>query len=167
MASTRIPFRLSDDEVGQLRRQIRTGTWLARDLIRARILLLSHEKPETTQAAVAQETGCSIDKVQRTRERYRAEGLVAALHDKPRSGHPCLLLPEHEAFIIATACTDTPKGTDHWTVSLLTEKLALQQGITVCHETVRKVLLRNNLKPWLKKNVVRAEAGQTIRRANA
>jgi len=161
------PVRLSDDETAQLRSRIRTGTWLARDLVRARILLLSHDQPALTQASIASQIGCSVAKVQRTRERCRSSGLEAALHDLPRPGQPKTLTPEHEAFIVATACTDSPAGTDHWTVSLLKQALWDKSSKGAGDETIRRVLLRNNLKPWLKKNVVRSEAGRAVRRSDA
>jgi transposase len=156
------PIELAQAESEQLKRQVRTGTWLARDLVRANILLLSQERPVLTQAAIALWVGCSTAKVQRTQKRYREDGLASALHDQPRPGTPNRLTPEHQAFIVATACTDAPTGTDHWSVVLLSKAVQTKYGITVGDETIRRVLLRNNLKPWLKKNVVHSETGQTI-----
>jgi transposase len=161
------PLQLAEAEAEQLRHQVRSGTWLARDLARANILLMSNERPVLTQAAIASRIGCSVSKVQRTQKRYREHGLQTTLHDQPRPGTPNRLTPEHEAFIVATACTDAPEGTDHWTVVLLNQKLHKEHAIVVGNETVRRVLLRNNLKPWLKKNVVHSETGQAVHRANA
>lgn len=156
------PIELAQAEVEQLKSMVRTGTWLARDLARASILLFSNERPVLTQAGIALRVGCSTAKVQRTQKRYREDDLTSALHDQPRPGTPHRLAPEHEAFIVATACTDAPEGTDHWTVVLLNQKLYKEYDIVVGNETIRRVLLRNNLKPWLKKNVVHSKTRQTI-----
>ena len=156
------PLQLAQAEAEQLRHQVRSGTWLARDLARANILLLSNERPVLAQTTIALRVGCSTAKVQRTQKRYREDGLASALHDQPRPGTPNRLTPEHEAFIVATACTDAPEGTDHWSVVLLNQKLHQEHSIVVGNETVRRVLLRNNLKPWLKKNVVHSETRQAI-----
>lgn len=144
-------FRITDEDAKVLRSRINIGTWLARDLVRANILLLSHDQPMLTQAAIASRVGCSTAKVRRTWQRYTAEGLEVALHDQARPGQPRVLSPRHEAFIVATACTDSPAGTDHWTVSLLRQKLKDEHSQDAGDETIRRVLLRNNLKPWLKK----------------
>src|ERR1051326_6520275 len=128
------PLQLAEAEAGQLRHQVRSGTWLARDLARANILLLSNERPVLTQIAIAARVGCSVSKVARTQQRYRAHGLQTTLHDKPRPGTPSRLTPEHEAFIVATACTDAPEGTDHWSVVLLNRQLHQEHGIVVGNE---------------------------------
>jgi transposase len=154
--------RLTDTEADSLRKNVQHGTWLARNLIRARILLLSYDQPALSQSALAAQAGCSTAKVRRTWRRYTKDGLEAALHDQPRPGTPHRLTPEHEAFVIATACTDAPSGADHWTVSLLKQRLATQHNKNVGEETIRRVLLKNNLKPWLKKNVVHPQTGRPV-----
>lgn len=162
------PLRLTDAEASVLRQRVRTGVWLARDLQRANILLLSHERPVHTQATIASRAGCSIAKVRRTCSRYRTDGLEAALHDLPRSGQPRSLTPEHEAFIVATACTEAPVGHDHWSLALLNQTLTNRyETVSVSDPTIAKVLLKNNLKPWLKKNVVHSETGRSVHRAYA
>ena len=62
------PLQLAEAEAEQLRHQVRSGTWLARDLVRANILLLSNERPVLTQAAIAVRVGCSVSKVARTQK---------------------------------------------------------------------------------------------------
>lgn len=156
-------FHITKEDADQLRVRIKTGTWLARDLARAHILLLSYDEPFLKQSEVAARIKCSTAKVRRTQERYTVEGLEVALHDKSRPGQPRVLTPEHEAFIVATACTDAPEGSDHWTVTLLRDRLLAEHSKTAGEETIRRVLLKNDLKPWLKKNVVRADTGQAIR----
>lgn len=155
-------FRITKEDADQLRSTIKTGTWLARDLARAHILLLSYDEPSLKQSDIAARVRCSTAKIRRTQEHYGAEGLEAALHDRLRPGQPRVLSPEHEAFIVATACTDAPEGSDHWTVTLLRDKLREKHNKTAGEETIRRVLLKNDLKPWLKKNVVRSETERPI-----
>jgi transposase len=155
-------FCMTEENAKVLRSRINIGTWLARDLVRARILLLKADRSSMTQAAIAAQVGCSTAKIRRTWQRYAAEGLEAALHDQVRPGQPRTLSPQHEALVVATACTETPLGTDHWTVSLLRQKLRDEHGKDAGDETIRRVLLRNNLKPWLKKNVVHPKTGRAV-----
>ena len=54
--------------------------------------------------------------------------------------------------MIALACSQPPDGCVRWTLRLLAEQLVeLGYVETVSHETVRQVLLANELKPWIKK----------------
>ncbi len=130
------------------------GRWTARQLRRARILLMVHNEKHLSNSTVANKLGCGRETVWRIRRRFLKEGLKTALFDYPRSGQPKKLTVEHEAYIIATACTDAPKGSNHWTLKLLTQKLKHRKKVLVSTEVIRKVLLKNKLKPWLKKNVV-------------
>jgi transposase len=57
------------------------------------------------------------------RKRYCERGLEGTLHDAPRPGQPKKITAEHEAFAVATACTDAPEGHDHWTLEALRDKL--------------------------------------------
>jgi transposase len=58
------------------------------------------------------------------RARCRDRGsALAALNDLPRTGQPKKISGAHEAFVIATACTDAPDGHAHWTLHALKDKL--------------------------------------------
>ena len=59
-----------------------------------------------------------------------------------------------EAEVIAIACSEAPSGRVRWTMDLLTQGVNKQIGIPIGRTAVYKILLRNNIKPWLKKNVV-------------
>jgi hypothetical protein len=58
---------------------------------------------------------------------------------------------KQEAYLVALVCSQPPEGFVRWTLRLLSSKLVeLGYLETVSHETVRQVLLANQLKPWIK-----------------
>ena len=92
----------------------------------------------------------------RVRARYEAEGLFAALYDRPRPGGERLLTARQETKIVAMVCGSPPEGRARWTVRLTAQE-AVSRGIVseVGRETVRLLLRDHHLKPWREKNVVR------------
>ncbi|HBE89774.1 MAG: hypothetical protein A3E37_04905 [Candidatus Andersenbacteria bacterium RIFCSPHIGHO2_12_FULL_46_9] len=136
----------------------KTGTHHARVIIRARILLLSHQKLRDND--IARRLEISSWTVRDVRKRYRQRATIqAALQDLPRSGQPSKLTPEAEAFIVATACTNAPDGADHWPLRALREAVnATYKTSIMSLNPIRAVLIQNELKPWREKNVVRPQA---------
>lgn len=164
----RIVVRLKPADVAYLKGIVKSGTRKAREITRARILLLSHQKKTNVEIIAA--LGCSQFAITSLRIRFlkRKRDVKAAIVDAPRSGTPKKILPEHEAFVIATACTDAPTGHAHWTLAAL-KKALLEAHIElkrVGHERIRQILLKNKLKPWREKNVVRPEAHSHLSRAD-
>ena len=83
-----------------------------------------------------------------TRQKCVEEGVEAALYDRPRPGKTPKLSDKQCAQVIATACTPSPAGHDHWTLRLLADKVVqLGYADSFSYETVRR-LLKNTLKPW-------------------
>jgi transposase len=157
MKKEKIIVTLTAEEVTALQKVVRSGTHKSRTIMRARILLLSNQGKKNVQ--IMEQTGCSRVTVTEVRKRYKKRG-VAAITDAPRPGQPKKITAEHEAFVIATACTDAPPGHAHWTLGALKEKLieAYVDLESVSPEWIRQMLIRAELKPWREKNVVRAEA---------
>src|SRR5712691_2227224 len=81
--------RLTDDERRRLRDFTTTGVASAREIRRARILLLAGE--DRLDTAIADAVGCCVATVERVRRRCAAEGVEAALVDRPRPGAAPLL----------------------------------------------------------------------------
>ena len=79
-------LKLKRKDVIELRRLLRDGHTPQRVAQRARILLAcaQHEKPQ----AVATKVGQNRTTIWRVCDRYRQDGLQAALYDAPRSGRP-------------------------------------------------------------------------------
>src|SRR5688572_8075944 len=80
---------LTDDERQRLRDFTTAGVASAREIRRARILLLAGE--DRLDAAIAEAVGCCVATVERIRLRCAAEGVEAALVDRPRPGGARLL----------------------------------------------------------------------------
>lgn len=117
----------------------RKGIAGARELRRARILLLAAEGRQDGEVAAA--VGCCVGTVARVRRRCADAGVEAALRDRPRPGAAPLLDGTGEAVLVALACTDPPAGATTWTMQLLAERLvALDVVDHISDETVRRTL---------------------------
>lgn len=136
---TKYGVALSEDERQQLGGLVRRGKTAARQVTRARILLLADAKePQKTIMAAL---GVCRKTVQEICKRYCEEGLEAALGEKPRPGGKPRLDGKQEAFLIALTCTDAPEGRACWSMQLLADRL-VELGVVeeISGETVRRVL---------------------------
>lgn len=145
---------LDSQQRQRLEGMLRKGRWTPRQMQRARILLMADDQKGASNTTIAAELSCGRETVRRIRHRFLTEGVEGALFDRPRPGQPKKLTGEDEAFVIATACSDPPLGSDHWTLKLLVKKLKTKKRKEVSTEPIRRVLLQSQTKPWLKKNVV-------------
>lgn len=149
---------LNSQQKERLEAMLRKGRWTPRELTRARILLSANGHREWSNTTIAKEVNSSRETVRGIRNRFLDEGLDDALSDRPRSGQPKKLTSKDEAYVVATACSKIPRGYDHWTLTLLAKRLKNKRGVKVSGECIRLVLLKNDLKPWRKKNVVYSKA---------
>jgi transposase len=150
MAKKRYIVTLTADEREMLQTMIRSGTERARKLTRARILLKADDGWQDQAITKALDVGVAT--VERTRRRFVVEGLEAALKSRrPKRQYSRKLDGEQEARLIALTCSSPPEGHGRWSLRLLADKV-VQLKITdsVSHETIRRVLQDNELKPWLK-----------------
>ena len=132
-------LKLSHDERSSLTTILRRGTTPARVQTRARVLDLLHRKRHP--ADIAATFGLSVQTIFNIKRRYLAEGLDAALIDKPRSGKPCRIDGVARAKITALACSAAPQGHARWTLRLLADK-SIELGFcdAISHSTVQEVL---------------------------
>jgi transposase len=156
-AQRKYHVRLTQQEKTTLRDLIHKGSAKARTITRARILLMAGEGSKDRE--IIQSLRVADSTPRDTRKHYVQGGLKRALFDAPRPGQRRKLTGVQEAEVVAIACTKAPKGYAHWTIDLLTEevnkKFKSSGGeISIGRTAIWKVLLRNNLKPWRKKNVV-------------
>ena len=145
------PIALSEKELQTLQQIIHKGVANTRTITRARILRMAHDGKKDKE--IYEVLNLAVTTPYDIRKRYNEGGLQKALYDAPRPGQPRKLNGKQEAKVVAIACTKAPKGYDHWTMDLLTEEVR-NQGMSVSRTAVWKVLLRNDTKPWRKKNVV-------------
>jgi transposase len=146
--NVRYRVELEESERQELLALLGGGNLGVRIMKRAQILLMADAGKQDVDIAEALPTGTST--VYRAKKRFVEEGVDAALHDRPRRGGERKLNGEHEAILVALACSQPPRG--RWTLHLLAEKLvALTDVDSLSHQTVRRRLAENDLKPWQKK----------------
>ncbi len=92
-------IKLEEDEVQYLIDFVKKGQKSARELTRARILLLANKNKKNTE--IVEILNVSRNTVGRIKKRYLDEGLQSALEDKTRTGQPIKYTEKHTAEIIA------------------------------------------------------------------
>ena len=141
--SKRINIQLTEQDRQELEQQVRKGVRSARELTRARILLLSDKGQSSKQVADA--VMCAPGTAINIKKRYLAGGLEAALYDKPRPGASPKITGDVEAHLIALTCSDPPEGYGQWTLRLLADQLVeLELVESISHTAVGKVLKKTN-----------------------
>src|ERR1700746_3391668 len=125
------------------------GKHPARRLKRAQILLAADAGVSDEEIVASVGVGGST--VYRTKRRFVEGNLEGALSEEPRPGAERKLTGKEEALLVATACASPPKGRARWTLDLLAgEMFKLTDHKSLSHETVRRRLAENDLKPWRK-----------------
>ena len=89
-------IKLTEKEAEYLSAFVKKGRKSARELTRARVLLLVHKGEKET--AIAEILNISRATVSNIKKRYREEGLQSALTEKPRPGQPKRYTGEHPAY---------------------------------------------------------------------
>jgi putative transposase len=122
-----------------LQNLVRKGSLRARTYQRA-TALLELDRGQTL-TAIAQTLGVSYPTVFSWREKYRACGLAAALHDRRRLGRPVVIDGPQRAKVTALACSTPPPGRARWTLRLLADK-AVELGYCdqLSHTQARRIL---------------------------
>lgn len=148
---------LSNREELQLHDITRKGKHNVREIKRAHVLLKSFGGMKDKD--IAENVGMTVRTIERIRARYTEGGINRALYDAPRPGQPRKLDDKAEAHLVATACSDPPKGSGHWTLELLQEKMIKDKKVkTISTVALWKHLTERGIKPWREKNVVRPHA---------
>jgi transposase len=145
---------LKDKQKEQLEAMLKKGRWSPREIKRAQVLLMADDTKQISNIEIGRNLGLTRDTVRIIKKRFIEKDLETAIFDRPRPGHPKKLSNKDEAFIIATACSEAPDDNDHWTLVLLKKELKRKRGVEISTEPIRKLLLKNKVKPWRKKNVV-------------
>src|SRR6266498_5086946 len=113
-------IQLTDDERRSLKTLFRSSNGKNRQQTRACILDLLDR--QVAPADNAQTMSCEMATIYNNQRRYTAEGLKAALTDKPRSGRPNEIDGTQRAKITALACSQAPTGHARWTLRMLADK---------------------------------------------
>ena len=140
----------------ELSHMISTGKASARELTHARILLKADQGSGGRTGAIGRSRKPwrsalppSLACADMCAERGVQEAILPAKASAMRRRR---LDGSQEAYLIAMVCGTPPEGLARWTLRVLAEQLVeLGYVETISHETVRQVLLANELKPWIKK----------------
>jgi len=143
----RYRVELSQAERDELNGLLNGGKHAARKLKRAQILLAADAGASDGEIARVVAVGGST--VYRTKRRFVEGNLQRALSEEPRPGAERKLTGKQEALLVATACANPPPGRARWTLDLLADAMVkLTDHDSLSHETVRRRLAENGLKPW-------------------
>lgn len=142
---------LPNTEKTQLETLIHKGVANTRTITRARVLLLADAGK--TDREIYESLALAVSTPYDIRKRYHEGGLQNALYDTPHQRRGRKLTIQQEAKVVATACANPPKGAKRWTMDLLMEAVNTV-GIQIGRTAIWKLLIRNDTKPWRKKNVV-------------
>jgi transposase len=130
---------LESDERKDLLAMTKRGKLSARRLNRIHILLQAADSADDKTIASSLHIGTAT--VARIRQRFVEGGVKHALTEDHRPGGKRKLDDKHEAFLIATACSDAPEGRKTWTMQLLADRLVEVKMVdTISDETVRRTL---------------------------
>ncbi|MHB8839473.1 MAG: helix-turn-helix domain-containing protein [Gemmatimonadaceae bacterium] len=106
-------------------------------------------------SATARVVGLSPEAVRGIARRYQADGLAAALFERPRPGADEVLDAATKQRIIAMVCSRPPGGAARWTTRLIAEEAVRRKLVPkVGRETIRVLLHSHDLKPWREKKMV-------------
>src|SRR5680860_772745 len=124
----------------ELERRVRTRSAPARSVERARIVLLSAEGYSGVE--IAERVGCSEPTVVLWRRRF-AQGGVAALDERPRSGRPRTINDAKRQEILWRTLTEPPAelGISHWSSRLLAREVGVH------HATVARLWADYGIQP--------------------
>jgi transposase len=147
--NVRYRIELSQAEREALTTMLSGGKHAARKLKRAQILLAADAGSSDEEIACTVAVGGST--VYRTKRRFVEGNLERALSEEPRPGAERKLTGKEEALLVATACASPPEGRARWTLELLAGAMVrLTEHKSLSHETVRRRLAENDIKPWRK-----------------
>ena len=138
MANRVRPITVSEADRHELERLHRSSSIPAGLSRRARAVLLMAQGLAGVE--VARRSGYTVVQVSRVRRRF-AEGGVAGLHERPRSGRPPTLTARDRAQVVALTLKAPAPGTTHWT----TRELARRAGVS--HTTVHRIWRAHALQP--------------------
>ena len=141
---------LSEAEQAELKSLVGGGKHPARKLKRAQILLAAHDG--VSDDDIVRSVSVSGSTVYRTKRHFVEGNLELALDEEACPGAARKLTGKETALLVATACSSPPAGRKRWTLKLLAGAMVrLTDHDALSHETVRRRLTEDALKPWQQK----------------
>lgn len=131
-------LELSAEEKAVLEQTMRRSTAAARDVQRARVILLCAEGHSNLE--VVRRTGISKVSVGKWRQRF-VERRLAGLLDLPRSGAPRTISDEKVAEVVRMTLEKNPANATHWSTRMLAKRLGLS------HDSIARIWHAFGLQP--------------------
>src|SRR5665647_641870 len=156
----RYTVTLTEDERKSLQELSSKGKHNSQQILNA-LILLNCDKSEwninfSTNEEISRVLNISMRKIDRVKKRFVEEGLEVALNGKESNRiYSKKVDGDDEAHLVALSCSQPPEGFARWSLRLLADK-AVELGYfeDLSHETVRRTLKKNEIKPWQKKGWV-------------
>ena len=144
--NAKYPIELSDQQRQHLEKLTSSGTFPARQIKRAQILLKSDVRINWSYEHISAAFHVSAVTIAKVRKAFVEDGLERALERKqPDREYQHTLDGEGEAHLIALACGQPPEGRKHWSLRLLQNRFVkLGYAESISHETIRRVLKKTN-----------------------
>lgn len=140
---------LTKDERSLLEKHTKSGDWTPKQVIRAKILLLSDVNgPDAlTDVEIAKRLGCSRSTVYNRRRRFaNTQSVEDSIFDNPKPGRPTIIDGAVDAHMTAIACSTPPDGHAKWTLRLVKDRMvALEVIDEISHTTVARALKKKKL----------------------
>jgi hypothetical protein len=118
------------------------------------LILLNCDKSEwnvnySTNEEISRVLNISMRKIDRVKKRFVEEGLEIALNGKESERvYSKKVDGDLEAHLVALSCSEPPEGFARWSLRLLVDKVVeLGYVEDISHETVRRTLKKNEIKP--------------------
>lgn len=145
-------IRLTEEEQFYLKNFVKNGEHKAKEIIRARVLLMLDRTGKTDHVRynrTAEYAGISVQSVYNMRDEYlENQDIDAYLTRKKREipPVPAKVDGKVEAEIIALACSEVPEGHSRWTLRLLAEQAVKLDIIdSISYVRVRDILKKRNI----------------------
>ena len=141
---------LTSSERDFLEQLTKKGKRAAYKMNHARILLkadINQEEGGWIDRKISESLDIGHATIERVRQRFVEEGIEAALNRREqKKRRPKIIDGEKEAYLIAIACSETPKGKSNWTLQMLADKMVELNCVEqVSTETIRQSLKKTNL----------------------
>lgn len=134
---------LSELEVSNLEKIIRSNTIRSGVYKRAKIILLSSEGYKIQE--ISNTLGVFRHTVRIWKNRYIEQGIDGILKDKPRQGRPKRITTEQENEVIELTTNCKPENMTHWSRSLMSKRTGISES------TIGRIWKKHGLKPHLQK----------------
>src|SRR6185437_13539920 len=132
---------LTEDEERTLRQWARGRSLPARQVERARVVLLAVAGKQDLE--IAAEVGISNQKAARWRKRFLEMGLAGLEKDAPRPGRTPTITPAKVHEVVRKTTQEKPLNATHWSTRRMAEATGLSE------RSVRRIWHKHGLKPHL------------------